>query len=314
MASFNVVNYSIRPSKTIQRQIVFEGVRELQTSLGLQEMVYIGLGSIWFTDFILAHKFLGIDDMISIEKSEIGHRRATFNAPFATVRVLHGTSLNLLPELCRDELIRERPWIIWLDFDGAFDEDHRDDIRSVIEGAPENTLFLLTFNGQDWRYGKLDERPNRLRQLFGDVVPDDLTKRACKKETMPETIATMTINYMQSVAMEMARAGGFLPAFRTIYRDTATMVTVGGFLPTEQSRNIAATVVSDANWRCCPGKCIVAPHLTLRETLSLQSKLPDQEGLSRLIVQSLGFDLEDEQIAAFEKYYKEYPAYAQIVA
>ena len=37
------------------------------------------------------------------------------------------------------------------------------------------------------------------------------------------------------------------------------------------------------------------------------------EGLSRKIVQSLGFDLEDHQIKIYEKYYREYPSFAQII-
>ena len=314
MASFDMVNFSLRPSKAIQRQIVFDGVRDLQTSIGLDRMVYVGLGSIWFTDFILAHKLLGIDDMVSIEKSEIGHCRAEFNAPFATVRVLHGSSSTVLPALFSDELIRERPWMVWLDFDGEFDEDSRDDVRTVIEGVPTNSFFLVTFNGEERRYGKPADRPDRLRELFGDVVSEDLATGDCKGDKMPETMADLTRDFMQSIAMDMARLGGFVPAFRAIYRDTTTMVTVGGFLPSEESRDSAEHVVSQESWRCRPTKRIVAPHLTLRETLTLQSSLPRDESLSRLFVRQLGFDLEEEQIEAFERYYKEYPAFAQIVA
>ena len=314
MASFDVVNFSLRPSKAIQRQIVFDGVRDMQASIGLDRMVYVGLGSIWFTDFILAHKMLGINDMVSIEKSEVGHRRAEFNAPFATVRVLHGTSSTVLPTLFVDELIRERPWMIWLDFDGEFDEANRDDIRTVIEGAPSNSFFLVTFNGEERRYGRPSDRLERLRELFGDVVPEGLSKGACRGDKMPETMANLTEDFMLSIAMDMARLGGFIPAFRTIYRDTTTMVTVGGFLPSEESRDSAEQVVNQGSWRCRPTKRIVAPHLTLRETLTLQSTLPRDEGLSRPFVRQLGFDLEEEQIEAFERYYKEYPAFAQIVA
>ena len=57
MDSFNIVNYSLRPSKSIQRQIIFDGVRTLQLNWAHDQAVYIGLGSVWFTDFIMAHKF-----------------------------------------------------------------------------------------------------------------------------------------------------------------------------------------------------------------------------------------------------------------
>ena len=60
MPSFDVVNYSLRPNKSIQRTIVFEAVSILQGWLRLENLLYIGFGSIWFTDFQLAHKFLRV--------------------------------------------------------------------------------------------------------------------------------------------------------------------------------------------------------------------------------------------------------------
>lgn len=314
MASFDVVNYSLRPSKSIQRQIVFDGVRTLQAHLDLKRMVYVGLGSIWFTDFIMAHKLLGISDMVSIEHSKVGHSRAVFNAPYATVCVRHGHSSEILPTLYDDESLRGRPWMIWLDYDSNFDETLSADICSVIEKAPKNSVFLITFNGNDSKYGHAGDRPCRLRQLFGDVVPDELSKCECMGDYMQETLANLAIDFMKSVAAEAARPVGFVPAFLVIYKDTVAMVTVGGLMPTREKVCIAESVVVGTNWKCRPAKRIVAPHLTIREAVTLQSKLPREKGLSRPLVQSLGFDLEDEQIKAFEKYYREYPAFAQIIA
>ena len=46
----------------------------------------------------------------------------------------------------------------------------------------------------------------------------------------------------------------------------------------------------------------------------LQSLLPCTTKLTRTDIQKLGFDLEDNQIEAFETYYRQYPAFAQIVS
>ena len=108
MASFDTVNYSLRPSKAIQRQLVFEGVRSLQAHLDLERLVYVGFGSIWFSDFLMAHKLLGVDDMVSIEADDIGFQRAIFNSPYATVRVRHGNSFDVLPSLYADPIIGSR--------------------------------------------------------------------------------------------------------------------------------------------------------------------------------------------------------------
>ena len=136
MASFDVVNYSLRPSKNIQRQIVFEGMQVIKSQLGLVDMVYVGLGSIWFTDFVMAHKSLDIRDMVSMESDDIGYSRAIFNKPYATVHVRHGHSSRVLAELYKDDMFCLRPWVVWLDYDVHLDEALRDDIRSVIEKSP----------------------------------------------------------------------------------------------------------------------------------------------------------------------------------
>lgn len=314
MPSFDAVNYSLRPSKSIQRQLVFEGVRTLQPQLDWERLAYVGLGSIWFTDFVMAHRLLGIDDMVSIESHPVGYRRAVFNSPYATVRVWEGSSSEMLPSLYNDEIIARRPWMIWMDYDYEFNESLSEDIRSIIENAPMNSLLLVTFNGQEMKYGQAADRPRRLRDLFGSLVPDELPKNACRDERMQETLADFTIDFMKSIAAEVARPGGFVPAFRLVYRDTAPMVTAGGILPSRGAAGTASELVARTSWPCRPDSRIVAPHLTIREAAVLQSRLPRTDRLSRDLVHELGFDLEDDQIAAFETYYRQYPAYAQIMA
>jgi hypothetical protein len=313
MASFNVVNYSLRPSKSIQRQLVFDAVRILQEHMDLDHQAYIGFGSIWFTDFVMAHKLLGISDMVSIEADDVGYARARFNAPYATVRVLHGRSTTILPRLYSDGLLAGRPWLVWMDFDYEFNESMMEDVRSLIENATENSIVLATFNGNEMKYGQPGERPDRLRDLFGSVVPDDLSRKACKDDRMPETLADLSLAFMQSVAAEQSRPGGFVPAFRLVYKDSTPMVTVGGILPAKGAKRVVADVVASPRWPAFLKRPVVAPHLTSREAAVLQALLPKIDPLTRDAVKALGFDLDDEQLQAFQAYYKQYPAFAQIV-
>ncbi len=313
MASFDAVNYSLRPSKAIQRQLVFDGLRRLQTRLALEQIVYVGFGSIWFTDFIMAHRLLGVDTMISIEADEVGHRRAVFNCPYATISVRYGLASDVLPGLYGTDDISGRPWIIWLDYDYEFDESLRDDINSVVENAPANSVLLVTFNGHEMKYGRVRERVQRIRHLFGDIVPDELSNRAVRDERTQQTLADFAMDYLKAVAGSSARLGGFIPAYRLIYRDSAPMITVGGFLPSRENVESVTQTVSDQTWPGMPALEIVAPHLTIKEASVLQSQLPSAVDLSRALVRTLGFDLEDQQIASFQRYYKQYPSFAQIL-
>ncbi len=317
MASFDTVNYSLRPSKTIERQLVFESVARLRAceNIDLSRQAYIGLGSVWFTDFNLAHRMLRIEDMVSIEKDDIGFKRARFNAPFSTVRVFHDDISTLLPSLYRDDIIRDRPWLVWLDYDSEFDESSRSDISSLIEKSPENSILIATFNAHERNYGgNASDRPDRLKDLFGSSVPDDLSKKSCKGEKMQTTLAKLALDFMTAKSIDVGRPGNFIEAFNMPYRDGSPMVTVGGFLAAEETTEYANVVIQNQDWPCMPNKPIVAPLLTAREASALQSKLPCNTGLTRSIVQSLGFDLEEGQLEAFEKYYRHYPSFAQILA
>jgi hypothetical protein len=314
MPSFDTVNYSLRPSKNIQRQLVFDGVRRLQQELDLERLAYIGFGSIWFTDFAMAHTLLRVTDMVSMEGNDIGYRRAVFNAPYATVRVKEGFSYQVLPSLYTDELLTGRPWLVWLDYDYSLNESVRDDIRSITENAPASSIVLITFNGRANSYGSARDRPGRLAQILGSVVPDDLSKDACSDDRIQDTLADLTLDFIKSAAADLARPGGFVPAFRLIYKDSTPMITVGGILPTKGAARVATDIVDETTWPCRPQKPIKAPNLTIREAVALQSQLPCVDRLSRDTVRTLGFDLEDEQIEAFETYYRQYPAFAQIIA
>jgi hypothetical protein len=314
MPSFDAINYSLRPSKSIQRQIIFDGVRLLPDVMDLDRLAYIGFGSIWFTDFVLAHKLLRIDDMVSIESDDIGYSRAKFNAPYSTVRVEHGLSTAILPKLFDDPSLAGRPWMLWLDYDYDFDDSVRGDVRSVIENSPVNSILIITFNGLDRKYGqKPTERIEHLRGLFGSVVPDELKPEDCKAEEMQVTLADLGLDFMKSIAAEIARPGSFVPAFRVLYRDGAPMVTIGGVLPARGAVRGVRDLVNGPSWPSRPEKPIAAPHLTMREAAVLQSLLPCGNKLSRIDIQRLGFDLDSDQIEAFETYYRQYPAFAQIV-
>ena len=131
---------------------------------------------------------------------------------------------------------------------------------------------------------------------------------------MQETLADLVTDFMKSVGAEAARPGGFVPAFRMIYKDTMEMVTVGGIIPAAGNVSIATRVTSGERWRCSPQARIVAPLLTMREAVTLMSLLPCDDELSRERIRASGFDLEEEQIEAFQRYYREYPVFAQIVA
>jgi ribulose bisphosphate carboxylase small subunit len=316
MASFDAVNYSLRPNKTIQRELVFDGLTCLRRIMPWNDVTYIGFGSIWFTDFVMAHKRLGIDSMISLESDPIGYLRAVYNQPFRTVQVLQGKSYDIIPKFYDDAEMMARPWIMWLDYDDILSEDAVQELRDAIERAPENSVLLTTVDASGKKYGNSpNEKTASLRRLLGDVVPDRLGKDALvEPDAFALTLARLLESFLASVALSCARPGGWVPAFRLSYRDKAAMATVGGVLTSSATGALCRTVVDAPGWNAKAQRAIVAPHLTLRELAVLQAQLPFPAALNRATVQALGFDLGEDQIQVFQAYYKYYPAFAQISA
>lgn len=315
MASFDSVNYSIRPSKSVQRGIVFEGLRRISSVMEIGNAIYVGFGSIWFTDFVQAHKVLDIDDMVSIEANEIGFRRATFNKAYRTISVMEGRASARLPDIIEIEGYNARPWIIWLDYDSALDEEIVEDMQWVLSNAPPNSVVLFTVSATQNAYGnKPIQRPERIRSLLGNVVPDELSKEDCSKETLPVTLAGLMMDFLKSEVADAARPGGFVEAFRLPYLDSVPMVTVGGILPAKGASAAARALVANGSWKGVVEDVIEAPPMTLREIATLQAELPAVGTLSRARIQELGFDLHERQVQSFQRYYKYLPSFAEIVA
>lgn len=314
MASFDVVNYSLRPNKAIQRSMVFEGARMLQERLALSPFVYVGFGSVWFSDFIFAHRSLRVDEMVSLEGDDLGYARAVFNRPYKTVEVLKGLSADVLPELYARSALKPKPWMMWLDYDGDFSEVVANDVRLAIENLPPNSAFVVTFNSTPHKYGKPKERLSYLKSVFGSVVSSDLDADLVQGENIDALLAQFALDLMKSVAADSERESRFLPAFSVAYRDSAPMVTVGGFLPSKETESASRAIVCSPDWPSIVEGRVEAPHLTGREALALQSELPTDDRLDEESVKRLGFGLKPDQIQAFQKYYRFYPTFAQVIA
>ena len=93
------INYQIRPSKSIERKMMCELVKEIQIIQGTSELRYIGMGAKYFTDFLLFHNEFGVTDMISIEAERERAMRYEFNKPLKSIQMIYGTTNEVLPQI-----------------------------------------------------------------------------------------------------------------------------------------------------------------------------------------------------------------------
>lgn len=316
VSSTSFVDFSVRQNKAIERSIVFGCLQELTRKMELDNPIYVGFGSVWFVDFIQAHRHLAINTMISIESDEIIYARAKFNKPFRTVEIHHGLSTNVIPTLIRDENYAGRPWIVWLDYDSALDEDKLSELTYLVQVLPENSILLTTFTATSRYYGKKDsKREEFLRGILGDALIDTPFPDAGSLKNVSvqmDVLSKSALNFLVAAGLQGGRTGGAYPAFRLMYQDGSPMVTVGVALPSGATASSVEELLKSGSWKGKINQPISTPPLTAREMNALQAALPAQFPITRENVREMGFDLLDDQIASFVRHYLEYPSFVQV--
>ena len=87
----------LRPRKQIERKISIEILQELQQIVpGFEEFLYIGMGSIYYYDYILFHKYLKIKKYTSFDNKAIPYR-FEYNKPYDFIDFHNVLSTDLYP-------------------------------------------------------------------------------------------------------------------------------------------------------------------------------------------------------------------------
>ena len=132
--SYRSIDYRIRPSKHVERVMLCEAFRRLRFHV-LEDYKYVGLGSVFFADFRIIHRSLGITRMLSIEKQENDSARFEWNKPYSGIEMLFGETEQRLSDVDFSE-----PTIIWLDYDGPLTRSVISDIRHVAHAASHGSV------------------------------------------------------------------------------------------------------------------------------------------------------------------------------
>lgn len=319
MESTKFIDFSLRKSKSIQRDLVFDGLRRLGAILDFESYTYVGFGSVWFIEYETVHRQLGIVDMISLEADPAVVRRAEFNKPYRTVQVIEGLSYEVLPRMLDDPARTSRPWVAWLDYDEAIDSDKLADIQSLASRMPMNSVMLITFNIGKGKYGRLPNRFEFLSDLFGSAFADEqvtaddkLGRRAFfdNQDNVTTLVAASLNSFVEASFVRSARPGVCRSMLEIPYQDGQPMLTMGWLICDPDVDVAVNTALSKWNGRVSEN--IQAPHLTQREIVALRSLLPNSD-ITVEVCRSVGVEIEQHQLDVFAAYYRHYPTYVQSV-
>lgn len=325
-ASFEKINYLLRPNKSIERKLVFESLIRVGRVIDLTEHRYIGFGSMWFGDFLIAHRLLNISDMWSIEKKNPA--RAEFNKPFKTIRVYPGTSGQVLSKKSKKNW--QKPCIVWLDYDGALDSDVKSDLELLIDKAAINSVVIITVNAEWMTYRPQLEcgqrglarttieeilGPSSLADEFSRPYPGN--KKEVDKRNFAEFLAQSLINFLTHKMTVSGREseGGltlFVPLFSFCHVDGAEMVTVGGIICEPTKVKSVTEAVFQAPAGKAKHKKLDLIQLTIKEKLALDGILPENDDEKYYEdAKANGLRLTKKEIDKYRECYRHFPVFSE---
>ena len=311
-----------RPKKQIERKILIEYFQNKQHELNIDisEYRYIGLGSIYYYDFILFHKYLNIRDMVSLDDKEYP-KRFEFNKPFDFITF---KNISTTKFLSNNEL--DKKSFIWFDYDSRlvnyrkdlklFSRNIRifDDIQTITNRSKELDIFVLTVN---MNINKIMFSIPEIKEAFINEYDEYLSGQYKKAEKIvfenyPLVIQNIIINIFRN--SEKFHPVKFKKLFSFIYQDNAPMYTIGGiFSKNDLSDKL---IEKDSFFETDENKLvdIDVPLLTYCEKMMLDKHIfAIEESLDSLneeeIIKLLGFEMETNELKSYLNYYRYYPQY-----
>jgi len=302
--SYEKVNYLLRLRKQIERKMIIELLQKLSRNIQIDKYHYIGFGSVYFADFILFHKYLHIDNMLSLEKDKKKKKRFQFNQPFDFVKLKMLSSTEYLNK----EINWELPLLIWFDYDGPISMDVIEDLRRIAIYAKPNDLIFITVNAEfSDESEQIDEFLEEYRQFIGSDIG---AKKA--KESFPfvlHRIITSTLSEGKSQRKSPVKISQLL---NLTYKDTSKMYTYGCLFELPASTLIDECNLKNLAFVSTDEKVfeINCPLLTPKEKFHLDScinqdkKCIDTENIT---------GLENKVLENYSIFYKYYPQYFESI-
>ncbi len=327
--SYRIINYSLRPAKAIERRMLGAAFERLHAFQPIQDYRYVGFGSIYFSDFQLLHRELGITNMLSIEKDVSARACFRFNRPYKCVRLKFAMSADVLPTLRWG-----RRMIIWLDYDDRLTVDILGDIATVCLRATSGSLVVISVNAQpdaepskedrdlyQEETGKLfdlsDYRLHKAKELIGEKLPASTSGADLRGQGLANVFRDIIHN---EIAEQLSIRNAILPAeekisyrqlFHFRYKDGAQMLTVGGILYRAAEEPTVATCDFDTLPFIKSGTehySIKAPCLTAKEIRHLNAQLPTN---STGKLRAPGVPAAD--IQRYAEVYRYFPTFSEIL-
>ncbi len=309
--SFLKVPYELRPAKQVERRMLLETLETLaHLGFPIRDFQYTGLGSIYFIDFIMLHKVLGIKRLLSVERSEQARKRVKFNQPFRCVDVKLGKIGDFIPALGR----RRSGHILWLDYDSVILREHLADVWLAAASLRRHSILIVTVDAEP---PIENGTPRRWRNHFRNEAGPYLGSSVSVKDFAESQLVLRNRDVLLRAITSglSSRDLEYIPLFNFSYADGHEMLTIGGMLGNDDDRDLLCRPkgpLRDFPYiRFSPRDepfRINVPLLTRKERIHLDQAMPAS---GRWTLKQ--FELPEELVRAYKDIYRYLPVYAELV-
>ena len=278
-----------------------------RANFDIGEYQYTGFGSIFFVDFMLFHRYLGLSKLLNVEHDAAIERRVRFNKPYDLIEVEINSAAQVIPSLSPD-----RKHILWLDYDDHLKAWMLSDITSALTRLSVESILLVTVDVEPpIKDGGAEEWEAYFRQEAEQFIPFDWNTSSFGREKLPDVSRVILKSVVHS-GLAYRDDVEFFPLFSFLYRDGHLMYTFGGMLGgNTQRKKLRQVDFANAPYirRSLEEEPfeIVVPNLTRKERAYLDSKMPTPEGWV-----PPEFELEPMEVEAYRQIYRFYPTYVEV--
>ena len=306
MKSATVLNYETRPCKFAERRMLLASIARIMGVLKLKYQ-YIGFGGLSFTDFKLFHKELHIKEMYSIE-AKYEPNKLEFNKPYSCINILHGQSSD---QLSRIDL--SKPSIVWLDYDNTLSMTFFTDIELVLREVPHGSIIIISCN-RELKNGNTPYTNEEFKEIYGPLVPYNITENCCADVNSSETIRRMLEGYCHRIIKERNLIGdnlSFVPLYNIKYAEYrgARMFTYGGIVIGSECEKDDLNIDGFDFISTVQPYEINIPNLTYREASYLNQILDIEEREKELIEKKI---LTENDVEKYKRIYRFLPHFYDV--
>lgn len=312
--SHEKVNYEFRPAKQVERRMLLHAFHELRDlGYAISSYEYTGLGSIYFVDFVLFHRYLGLKRMTSVEGDSDIKRRVEFNCPYKLITVVHD---DMSAQIAR--LSSERHHILWLDSDFILTEELLDAVQLAATQLSVQSILLVTVDVEPPgrpEDGLKNWNPTtwmrHYRREAGAFFWRGISRRDFTRDALPATNARILQTVINLGLRE--RDVDFIGMFSFLYADGHRMLSVGGMIGTDEDKQRIRLL--DRNELFFMRDNITeepflirVPLVTRKERLYLDQNMPCRKKWS-----PHAFEMKMDDVENYRKIYRYYPAYTEML-